>query len=49
MIMQTKSEREISSMDGVDSDTIDIIRAVMREHGFSWGKPSNKTSHTNGG
>jgi predicted N-acetyltransferase YhbS len=49
MIMQTKSEHEIASMDGVDSDTIDIIRAVMREHGFNWGKPSHKTSHTNGG
>ncbi|MCL2227935.1 MAG: GNAT family N-acetyltransferase [Oscillospiraceae bacterium] len=49
MIMQTKSEREISSMDGVDSETIDIIRTVMGAHGFNWGKPSNKTSHTNGG
>ena len=37
MIMQTKSEREISSMACVDSGTIDIIRAVMKEHGFSWG------------
>ena len=43
MIMQTKSEREISSMDGVDSETIDIIRAVMREHGSYWGKSSGDT------
>jgi len=49
MIMQTKSEREISTMVGIDSDTIDMIRTVMQEHGFSWGKPSKKTSHTNGG
>jgi len=38
MIMQTKSEGEISGMDGMDAQAIEIIRAVMKEHGASWGK-----------
>jgi len=45
MIMQTKSEREISSMNGIDSDTIDIIRAVMGAHGFSWGFKQSDSLH----
>jgi len=35
------------NINGIDSGTTDIIRIVMREHEFSWGKPSRKTSHTN--
>jgi hypothetical protein len=35
--MKTKSEREISSLPGIDGQTIEIIRAVLREHGIRWG------------
>jgi len=38
MIMQTKSERDVSALDGVDDVAIEVIRAVMREHGQIWGK-----------
>ncbi|MCL2378550.1 MAG: N-acetyltransferase [Defluviitaleaceae bacterium] len=38
MIMQTKSEREITSLDGIDTNAIETIRAVMREHGCNWGQ-----------
>jgi hypothetical protein len=32
-----KSEREISAMDGVNSHTLEIIRAVMQENNMHWG------------
>ena len=35
--MTTKSERDVASMDGVDDETIEIIRNVMLEHNFRWG------------
>jgi len=38
MIMQTKSERDVSALDGVDDVAIEVIRAVMWEHGQVWGK-----------
>ena len=37
-VMTTKSECELSSMDGIDSQAIEIIRTVMGEHGLRWGK-----------
>jgi len=37
-IMTTKSEREIFEMEGIDSQAIETIRAVMKEHGLCWGK-----------
>ena len=43
--MTTKSEHEISLLDGMDSKGIEIIRAVMLEHGLRWGKPKSTTSH----
>ncbi|MCL2421082.1 MAG: N-acetyltransferase [Defluviitaleaceae bacterium] len=36
-IMQTKSERELSSLAGIDTHAIETIRTVMREHGRRWG------------
>ena len=41
MIMQTKSQREISAMDGIDAEAIETIRTVMREHGHTWGEPKH--------
>jgi len=37
-IMTTKSEREISAMEGIDSQAIETIRSVMKEHGLGWGE-----------
>jgi len=34
----TKSEREVAAMDGIDSQALEIIRAVTKEHGLLWGK-----------
>jgi len=38
-VLTTKSEHEISSMDGIDNHAVEIIRNVMHEHGLGWGKP----------
>jgi len=42
MIMQTKSEREIAAMEGMDGAAIETIRTVMKEHGQNWGKKREK-------
>ncbi|MCL2362003.1 MAG: N-acetyltransferase [Defluviitaleaceae bacterium] len=36
--MQTKSQRDISSLDGVNENAIEIIRTIMVENGLRWGK-----------
>ena len=35
--VQTKSEREISALDGIDAGAIETITTVMREHFLRWG------------
>jgi len=37
--MQTKSQREISALDGICENSINIIREVMKEHKLRWGQP----------
>lgn len=37
-IMTTRSEHEVSSMNGIDSSSVEIIRNVMHEHGLEWGE-----------
>lgn len=46
-MMTSKSEREISSLPGIDAKAVEIIRTVLREQGIRWGE--KKLSHTNGG
>lgn len=36
--LRSKSEREISALNGIDEDAINTIKAVMMEHGYRWGK-----------
>ncbi|MCL2820557.1 MAG: N-acetyltransferase [Oscillospiraceae bacterium] len=36
-VIKSKSEREISSLPGMDDNAIKTIRAVMKEHKFPWG------------
>ena len=38
-MMQTKSERELLALDGVDACAISTIKAVMREYYYRWGAP----------
>jgi len=40
MIMQTKSESELSKLEGIDDQAIETIRTIMQEHGQRWGKSS---------
>lgn len=37
-IMTTRSEHEVSSLNGMDSSSVEIIRSVMHEHGLGWGR-----------
>ena len=37
MIMTTKSEREISTREGIDAQALETIRSVTQEHGLLWG------------
>jgi predicted N-acetyltransferase YhbS len=37
-IMQTKSQSELSKLEGIDDQALETIRMVMREHGYRWGK-----------
>jgi len=37
-MMTSKSENEISSLPGMDSEAIEIIRFVLHNHGVRWGK-----------
>jgi len=37
-VLKSLSEREISEMSGMDADSIEIIRATMREYKFPWGE-----------
>ena len=37
-ILTTKSQREIASLDGMDYQSIEIIRTTMFEHGLRWGE-----------
>ncbi|MCL2427536.1 MAG: N-acetyltransferase [Oscillospiraceae bacterium] len=37
-IMTTRSENEISEMEGIDSQAIEVIRTVVKEHGLYWGE-----------
>ncbi|MCL2401460.1 MAG: N-acetyltransferase [Oscillospiraceae bacterium] len=36
-MLKSKSEREISSLPGMNANAVETIRAVMQEHGFRWG------------
>ena len=36
-VIKTRSEREISALEGIDARAVETIRAVMREHGLGWG------------
>ena len=45
-VMTTKSECELSSLEGIDSQAIEIIRTVMGEHGLQWGKRQGTDSNT---
>ena len=36
-LMATKSEREITALEGIDANAISTISSVMREHGRRWG------------
>ena len=40
-VMQTKSEREILALKGIDAKAIETIQAVMREHSLRWGTSRN--------
>ena len=37
-ILTTKSQREISSLDGIDCQSVEVIRATMFEYGLRWGE-----------
>jgi len=37
-VIKSKSEREVSSLPGIDNKAIDIIKATMKEHNFPWGE-----------
>jgi predicted N-acetyltransferase YhbS len=36
-ILKSRSERDISSLEGMDEKAVETVRAVMREHGYRWG------------
>ena len=36
-ILKSQSEREIASLSGMTAEAVEVVRAVMREHGFRWG------------
>jgi hypothetical protein len=36
-ILKSQSEREIASLSGMTAEAVEVIREVMREHGFRWG------------
>ena len=40
-LMKTKSEREISALDGIDKTALEAIRAVMMEHNYRWGESND--------
>ena len=35
--LKSQSEREIASLSGMTAEAVEVIRAIMREHGFRWG------------
>jgi len=37
-MMKSKSERDISSLPGIDAKAVNTIRAVLHEHGIRWGE-----------
>jgi predicted N-acetyltransferase YhbS len=37
-VLKSHSEREISSLPGMSAEAVEVIRALMKEHGFRWGR-----------
>jgi len=37
-VIKSKSEREISSLPGIDNEAVETICDVMKEHNFPWGE-----------
>jgi hypothetical protein len=36
-VLKSQSEREIASLSGMTAEAVEVVREVMREHGFRWG------------
>jgi len=41
-MMTSKSEREISSLPGMDRQSVEVIRSVLHEHGIIWGEGKSR-------
>ena len=37
-VMSHKSEAELSALPGMDAQSIDIVRKVLAEYGYRWGR-----------